>query len=90
MAKNGFEEEEKEKEDEKEKMEGFVRRSKGFIPVNLPNPKREFFDAEGIEGGRSKVVGLKEKLAGGVSWGIAVGFFNSSNWAQVLAHSSLW
>ena len=24
-------------------MEGFVRRSKGFIPMNLPNPKETFF-----------------------------------------------
>ena len=48
-------------------MEGFVHRPKGFIPMNLPNPKGEFFDAEGIEGERSKVPGLKEKLAGGFS-----------------------
>ena len=28
--------------------------------MNLPNPKREFFDAKGIEEGRPKVLGLKE------------------------------
>ena len=42
-SKNGSEEEEKEKEGGEEKMEGFVRRSKRFIPMNLPNPKGEFF-----------------------------------------------
>ena len=41
-------------------MEGFIRRSKEFLSMNLPNPKRESFDAKRIEGGRSKVVGLKE------------------------------
>ena len=35
--------------------------------MNFPNPKGEFFDAKGIEGGRSKLAGLKEKLAGGFS-----------------------
>ena len=60
-------------------MEGFVRKSKGFVPMKFPNPKEEFFDIEGIEGGRSKVVGLKEKLRGGFSQGITLGFFNSSN-----------
>ena len=34
-------------------MKGFVRKSKGFLPMNLPNPKGEYFDIEGIEGGRS-------------------------------------
>ena len=34
-------------------MKGFVRKSKGFLPMNLPNPKGESFDIEGIEGGRS-------------------------------------
>ena len=29
-------------------MEGFVHKSKGFLPMNLPNPKRESFDTEGI------------------------------------------
>ena len=41
LAKNGFEEEEQEEQN----MEGFICRSKGFILVNLPNPKEEFFDA---------------------------------------------
>ena len=50
-AKNGLEEEEKEKGGNK-KIEGFVTGSKEFIPMNLPNPKGEFFDAERIEGGR--------------------------------------
>ena len=58
--KNGFEEEDKEKGGE-EKMEGFVHRSKRFLPINLPNPKGESFDVEGIEEGRSKIVGLNEK-----------------------------
>ena len=31
--------------------------------MNLTNPKGEFFYAEEIEGGRSKVASLKEKLA---------------------------
>ena len=34
-----FEEEEKEEEGGEENMEGFVRKSKGFLPMNLPNPK---------------------------------------------------
>ena len=56
--------------------------------MNLPNPKGESFDAERIEGGRSKVTGLKEKLARGFSQRIiTLGFFNSSNRARVLAHS---
>ena len=41
-TKNGSEEEEKEKSGE-EKMKGYVCRSKGFIPMNLSNPKGEFF-----------------------------------------------
>ena len=45
---------------------------------------------KGIERGISKVIGLKEKLAGGFSRGITLGFFNSSNRARVLACSSLW
>ena len=69
-------------------MKGFVSKSKGFIPINLPNPKGESFDVEGIEIGRSKAVGLKEKLAGGFSRGITLGFFNSSNRARVLVRSS--
>ena len=47
--------------------------------MNLPNPKGVFFYAKGIEGGRSKDAGLKEKLAGGFSQGITLGFSNSSN-----------
>ena len=86
-AKNGSKEEEKEESGE-EKMKGYVCRSKGFIPMNFSNPKEEFFYVEGIEGGRSKVVGLKEKLAGGFSRGITLGFFNSSNGVWVLARSS--
>ena len=58
--------------------------------MNLPNSKGESFDTEGIEGGRSKVESLKEKLVGGFSQGTALGFYNSSNRAQVLAHSSSW
>ena len=71
-------------------MEGFVHKSNGFLPMNLQNPKGESFITEGIEGGRSKVPSLKEKLAGGCSRGITLGFFNSSNRARVLAHSSRW
>ena len=48
-------------------MEGFVHRSKRFIPMNLPNPKGEVFYAKGIEIGRSKVAGLKEKFSRGFS-----------------------
>ena len=47
-------------------MEGLVRKSKGFLLMNLYNPKGESFDAEGIDyggEGRSKALGLKEKLA---------------------------
>ena len=71
-------------------MEGFVRKSNGLLPMNFPNPKGESFDAKGIEGGRSKVSVLKEKLAGGFSQGITLGFFNLSNRARVLARSSHW
>ena len=90
MSKNGFEEEEKEEEGREENMEGFVHKSKGFLPMNLPNPKGESFDTKGIEGGRSKVVGLKQKLTAGFSRGITLGFFNSSNRARVLARSFHW
>ena len=78
-TKNGFEEEEREEYGGEKNMKGFVRKSKGFLPMNLPNPKGESFDAKKIEGGRSKVASLKEKLTGGFSWGITLGFFNSSN-----------
>ena len=87
-ATNGFEEEKKEEEGEEKNMKGFIRKSKGFLSMNLSNPKGESFDTEGIDKGRSKVSGLKEKLAGGFSWGITLGFFNSSNCARVLTHSS--
>ena len=71
-------------------MKGFIRKSKGILPMNLPNPKGESFDTEGIKGGRSKVAGLKEKLARGFSLGITLGFFKSSNRARVLASPSHW
>ena len=71
-------------------MEGFVSISKGFLLMSLPNPNGKSFDAEGVEEGRSKVAGLKENLVGGFSQGITLGFFNSSNWAWVLACSSHW
>ena len=56
--------------------------------MNFPNPKGKSFSREGIEGGRSKVASLKEKLAGGFSWVITLGFLNSSNLDWVLARSS--
>ena len=49
------EEEEKEEEDEEGSVEGLVRKSNGFLPMNFSNPKEESFDAEEIghgEGGR--------------------------------------
>ena len=73
-------------------MKGLIRKSKGFLPMNLSNPKEEFSNAEGtscIGEMRSKAKGLKEKLAGGFSRGITLGFFNSSNQPRVLACSSL-
>ena len=57
--------------------------------MNFPNPKGESFNVERI-GGRSKVAGLKEKLVGGFSRVITLGYFNSSNWTPVLACSSRW
>ena len=39
-------------------MEGFVNRLKGFLPMNLPNPKGDSFDAKGVKEGRSKVTGV--------------------------------
>ena len=83
FAKNGFEEEEKEEEGGR-----ILCKSKGFLPMNFPNPKGKSFSIEGIEGGRSKVASLKEKLAGGFFWVITLGFFNSSNLDWVLARSS--
>ena len=71
-------------------MEGLICKSKGFLPRNLSNPKGDSFDAKGISCGgeeRSTAVGLKEKLAGGFSRGITLGFFSSFNWARVLALS---
>ena len=71
-------------------MEELVRKSNGFLPMNLSNPKRESFDVEeiGCRGeGRSTTTSLKEKLGGGFSQGVTLGFFNSSNRAQVLARS---
>ena len=71
-------------------MEGLVRKSKGSLPRNLSNPKRESFDAKGIGcggEGRSTTTCLKEKLTGGFSRGITLGFFNPYNRARVLAHS---
>ena len=67
-----------------------VYKSKGFLTMNISNPKGESFDAKGTDcrgGGRSKVAGLKEKLVGGFSRGIPRGFFNFSNRARVFAHS---
>ena len=58
--------------------------------MNLSNPKGESFNTEGIKTERSKVVGLKDKLTGGFSWGITLGFFNLSNRVRVLARSSYW
>ena len=83
FAKNGFEEKEKEEEGGR-----ILCKSKGFLPMNFANPKGKSFAIEGIEGGRSKVSSLKEKLAGGFSWVITLGFFNSSNLDWVLARSS--
>ena len=71
-------------------MEGLVRKSKGFFPRNLSNPKGKSFNAEGIScGGEGKLIAasLKEKMVEGFSQGITLGFFNSSIQAQVLAHS---
>ena len=71
-------------------MEGLVCKSKGFLPMNLSNPKGESFDIIGISGvggGRSKSAGLKDKFVGGFSQGITWGFFNPSNRAQVMARS---
>ena len=48
-----------------ENVEGLIRKSRGFLPLNLSNPKGESFDIEGIGcggEGRSTAVCLKEKL----------------------------
>ena len=47
-----------------------VCKSKRFLPMNLSNPKEEFFDIEGIGcigEARLRAAGLKEKLVGGFS-----------------------
>ena len=49
---------------EEENVEGSVRKSKGFLPMSLSNPKGESFDAKRINfggGGRSKAAGLKKR-----------------------------
>ena len=51
-------------------MKELVRKSNGFLPMNLSNPKEDFSDAEGINcigERRSKAVVLKQKLAEGFS-----------------------
>ena len=55
---------------EEKNVKGLVHKSKGFLPMNVSNPKEEFSDVEGtgcIGEERSKVAGLKEKLARGFS-----------------------
>ena len=72
------------------------RKSKGFLHMNISNPKGVSFSAEQgkyllfghaktdcVGGGRLKSACLKEKLARGIT----LGFFNSSNQARVLARS---
>ena len=39
LAKNGF----KEEEGGEENIEGFIHKSKGFLSMNFPKPKVEFF-----------------------------------------------
>ena len=70
-----FEKEEKEEEGGEDNMEGFVCKSKVFLPRNFLNPKEKSFNTKGIEGGRSKVIGLKEILAGGFFSGYYFGLF---------------
>ena len=80
----------REEEDKEENVEGLVFKSRGFLPMNISNPKGESFDAKRIVfegGGISKATGLKEKLVGGFSRGITLGFFKSSNQTRVLARS---
>ena len=38
-TKNRFEEENKKEEGGEDNMEGFIRKSNEFLPMNLPNPK---------------------------------------------------
>ena len=56
--------------------------------MNLPNPKEESFDTKGIEEGRSKVVGLKEKLVGGFSrvniWAFSTNLTGFGFWLGLL------
>ena len=40
--------EEKEEDDEEDNVEGLLRKSNEFLPMNFSNPKGESFDAEGI------------------------------------------
>ena len=56
-----------EEEDEEKNVEGLVRKSKGFLPINISNPKEEFSDTQGtvcIGEAKSTTIGLKEKLVG--------------------------
>ena len=79
-----------EEEDEEENVEDLVCKSNGFLPINLSNPKEDFFNTKGIGcggDGRSIAVGLEEKLVEGFSNSITLGLFNSYNQARVLAHS---
>ena len=84
----------------KDNVKGLVRKSKGFLPMNLSNPKEVFFGAEEgkyllfrhvetgcVRGGRFKAASLKDKIVGDFSRGIILCFFKSSNRVQVLARS---
>ena len=78
---NGFERKGKEGRRE-DNVDGLVRKSKVFLPMNLSNPKGKFFYAKGTDcggRGRTKATGLKKKIAGGFCKCITRGFFNSSN-----------
>ena len=90
----------REEEDKEENVEGLVHKSKGFLHINLSNPKGVPFGVEEgkqlllghdgtgcVGGGILKAIGLKEKMAGGSSRGITLGFFKSSNQARVLTRS---
>ena len=67
----------REEEDREENVEGLVRKSKGFLPINLSNPKGVPFGVEEgkqllsghdgtgrVGGGILKATGLKEKNSG--------------------------
>ena len=61
---NGFERKCKEGRRE-DNVDGLVRKSKGFLPMNLSNPKRKFFYAKGTDcggRGRTKAVVFEKKL----------------------------